>query len=150
MNNEIVTCSLPLQTQHRNPAAAELSNRMAKASRETYNDAWRLMGPVTFNVNLAATHDQEKIGKVIGALSEDKEFILFSDYDNYTIFIPKLRMAVQYSQGKEVAQDVTDDDHNWISRVKAAMITYDNFFITPKQIDAQPTEVLQLREEDSR
>lgn len=135
---------LPQTPAHRNKEAAALSERIAKAQSETYDDTWRLFPSITFNVHLAAeNHKPEVIQGVTDCLKAGKEFILFSDFDNYTIFIPESRMAVQFIQGQEVGRDVTQDDRNWISRIKAAMITYKNFFI-----NAQPTEVLQLREED--
>lgn len=144
MNNLIH--SHPHQLQHRNKEAAALSDRIKQANEESYEDAWRLMGKITFNVHLNVdNHKPETVEGVTNCLKEGKEFILFSDFDNYTIFIPENRLAVQFKDGQEIGRDVTEDAHNWISRIKAAMIIYENFFIKKTQIDAQPTEVLQLR-----
>ena len=125
--------------------AYDMARRQAKAYSQTYEEMGREIGfKMHFHLHLP-NHDPAKVQGVLTCIAAGKEFILYSDKKNYTIFIPEHQLAICYKDGEEYTQDVSETVEDWQDRVKMAMMGYDHFYQLPKTINAQPPEVLQLR-----
>lgn len=128
------------QGYFRNEAARAMAERVRRNSAA---ESLR----VKLNVHLDNTgRDPEVLLNVLNAMMHRKNFILYSDKNNYTIFIPESRAAVCYMYGKEYSTDISTSDAEYETRLKLAIMGYDYFFLQPEQLDnGQTTPVLQLQ-----
>lgn len=99
---------------------------------------------VTININPDAIPNAVKINL---AIESGKSFILYRDADTYAVIVPGM-MAIECHSLAINTNEVCSTPKQFQNRVKIAAVTYPNYF----EIDnnAQPTKMLQLREEDSR
>lgn len=90
--------------------------------------------------------DPQMIHEIISCIQGKRNFILYSNDKNYTIFIPRFRAAIQYKDGVEIASVMQPSDERYYEQVKLGLMTYDNFFEPAIVIDdEQATPVLQLQ-----
>jgi hypothetical protein len=126
-----------------NKAGDEMADRVHKRMQMSYADLSKEMG-IQWNFHLAADHDPAKIDFVLNCLAAGKEFILYLDKNNYTIFIPDKCAAIGYHKGVEQGIEVADSHKNWQERIKMGMMMYPHYFTTQTMVDVQTPALLQL------
>jgi hypothetical protein len=123
---------------------ANYRNEACRALAEKVN---RREASDTLNVKLNIQLDRSKrdpamVDAIMKCMQGRREFVMYQDKRNYTMFIPAYRLAVCVKNGEEYEWDIAKDDEEYIARLKMAMVGYDHFFEPLKQIEIAPGKTL--------
>lgn len=118
------------QTYYRSEAARQLAERVNS------NHCYESLN-VIVNVDQVLSNRQSDVPfKVHQAITENRNFVLFSDKSHYVIIIPCKLAVACYVDGKQETCEVMKDMQQFQNRVKIAFVVYDKFYGLDRYIES--------------
>lgn len=118
------------QTYYRSESAKQLAERVN--SNHCYDSL-----NITVNVDQVLSNRQSEVPlKVHEAITENRNFVLFSDKSHYIIIIPCKLAVACYVDGKQETMEVMNDMQQFQNRVKIAFVVYDKFYELDRFIES--------------